>query len=381
MKQVLFVITNLGCGGINRALENLIYFIKDDINVSIMSFVPHGQYEDRFGNIRVFNAGFLLDVLTRNLSSQKGLTKIFTAAIKFSNRLSKGLLKNYLYNRTIKRVSKTNYDTVIAFSEGLPTGFVAHLSSDNKIAWIHCDYKSYLNVFRGTLKHEQETYSYYNKIVCVSDFTKQSFEDAMPECIGKVMSIPNVLDTESMKRQSVEFIPDFMGTFNIVTVGRIDHIKHQSVIPAVLAQIIKVYPDSHWYVVGPNAEQAEYDKLMTEIKNNGLNDNIHLLGQQDNPYPYIKNANLLVTTSLSEACPYVINEAKVLGTPVICTNFGSAKQFVTNGKDGYSVSIENMSKTILKLMSDSSIYNKIKDNLAKFEYDNNEIINLFKNLI
>jgi glycosyltransferase involved in cell wall biosynthesis len=120
---------------------------------------------------------------------------------------------------------------------------------------------------------------------------------------------------------------------------------------------------------------------MTEIKNNGLNDNIHLLGQQDNPYPYIKNANLLVTTSLSEACPYVINEAKVLGTPVICTNFGSAKQFVTNGKDGYSVSIENMSKTILKLMSDSSIYNKIKDNLAKFEYDNNEIINLFKNLI
>jgi glycosyltransferase involved in cell wall biosynthesis len=105
------------------------------------------------------------------------------------------------------------------------------------------------------------------------------------------------------------------------------------------------------------------------------------LGQQDNPYPFIKHAHLLVNTSLSEACPYVVNEAKVLGTPVICTNFGSARQFITNGEDGYSVPLAEMPDAILNLLADQEAYDRIKCRLARFEYDNAAIVNQFMKLI
>jgi len=88
-----------------------------------------------------------------------------------------------------------------------------------------------------------------------------------------------------------------------------------------------------------------------------------------------------VTLSLSEACPMIFNEAKILQIPIVSSDFGSAKEFINNGVDGIISPIEEFPEVIYQMMSNAMKYQNIKLNLAKFIYINDVIkcilINLF----
>lgn len=76
-------------------------------------------------------------------------------------------------------------------------------------------------------------------------------------------------------------------------------------------------------------------------------------------FDYIVEADYGVQLSDSEGYSYFINECLQYGTPVICTNFPSAKESVVNGENGY---ILNMSLSNLNI---SKTYNSIPN---KFKY-------------
>jgi glycosyltransferase involved in cell wall biosynthesis len=60
---------------------------------------------------------------------------------------------------------------------------------------------------------------------------------------------------------------------------------------------------------------------------------VHLLGFKENPYPYLKNADYLVSTSNAEGFPNGIAEAMCLGKPVIATNCQSGPAEILTGED------------------------------------------------
>ena len=64
---------------------------------------------------------------------------------------------------------------------------------------------------------------------------------------------------------------------------------------------------------------------------------VEFLGYKENPFPYMKNADYLVQLSDDESWCNSITEAKSVGTPIIVTNFESAKEQVIDdyikGKD------------------------------------------------
>ncbi len=106
-----------------------------------------------------------------------------------------------------------------------------------------------------------------------------------------------------------------------------------------------------------------------------------LLGEKYNPYPYIARANLLVNPSVSESWSYVINEAKVLGTPIVCTDFGCAYEVVEYGVNGYYEPIEKMADRIAWLVKNPDELAKLMNNLGSFTYDNNSILKKIYSLI
>lgn len=59
----------------------------------------------------------------------------------------------------------------------------------------------------------------------------------------------------------------------------------------------------------------------------GLKSQVVFNGFQENPYPYIKHADLLILPSYSEAMGYVAIEAAVLGTSYLVSNFTASKEF------------------------------------------------------
>ena len=100
-------------------------------------------------------------------------------------------------------------------------------------------------------------------------------------------------------------------------------------------------PGRRWTIAG---DGKEYDRLEEMVLSHHLGKWEHLIGFQENPYPYIKNADLFVCSSLNEGYNLAISEAIILGVPVISTDCSGIRENLGNGKWGYIV--ENRKETL-----------------------------------
>ncbi len=81
-------------------------------------------------------------------------------------------------------------------------------------------------------------------------------------------------------------------------------------------------------LVGEGKQRGALERLVAEY---GLQERILFLGWVDNPYPFIKNAELLVLSSDSEGLPRVLVESLILGTPAVSTDCKSGARDVLHG--------------------------------------------------
>ena len=107
------------------------------------------------------------------------------------------------------------------------------------------------------------------------------------------------------------------------------------------------------------------------IKEKSLVDKVILLGARSNPFPYIKKADYFVLTSQYEGKPIVVEEAKVLHTPIIVTNYSSAKNQVS---EKMGVVVDNTDEKLIEqisnvIKSDSQL-ERIRKSNASYIYDN-----------
>ena len=63
------------------------------------------------------------------------------------------------------------------------------------------------------------------------------------------------------------------------------------------------------------------DELEKMIQKEDVSDCFELIGAKENPYPYMKNADVVVQTSRFEGKSVVLDEAKILGCPIVVTNY------------------------------------------------------------
>lgn len=378
MKKVLFIVTYFDCGGTCRALQNLLNKIDIQyVSVDVFGMVEEGMYRNEFKNCSILPENTWLRALIARYSQQKGIHKYQCFVAKLFRKLTNGWFKDrILYSVATKLIKNKTYDAVIAFSEGEPTKLVSFMKHPNKIAWIHCDYASY---YEQNHKHsEKSIYENFNTVICVSHYTSLSFLKIYPEFYNKTRALYNIVDDNMMKQMakeplSVGFSSDNL--FKIISIGRLDPIKRLSAIPSIAAVLKETGCKFSWIIVGPKGgTDEEYNKLIAEIKKYQVEDCVIWLGQQSNPYNFIINSDLLVCTSISEACPYVVNEAKLLQVPVICTNFKSAEEFIKNGVNGYVLPIEQFPETIHALINRADEYQELKENLKEFKYNNKEIV-------
>jgi glycosyltransferase involved in cell wall biosynthesis len=106
-----------------------------------------------------------------------------------------------------------------------------------------------------------------------------------------------------------------------------------------------------------------------------------MLGEIENPYPYISKADLMISLSLSEACPLGVQEAKILHIPVVATDFGSAWEFVIRGEGGKVVPLAEMTDCLYRLLSDDESLNAMKQELKYLEFDNERIVRKIEDLL
>ncbi len=122
-------------------------------------------------------------------------------------------------------------------------------------------------------------------------------------------------------------------------------------------------------------EGPEEDIIKEKISELDMKDNVQLLGFKENPYPYIKEADLFVCASIHESYCLVVAESLVVGTPVVSTmctgpiellDNGRYGLLVENSENGLCAGIREMVNTPEKL---SEYKNKTKDRREFFSIE------------
>ena len=117
------------------------------------------------------------------------------------------------YNKILKKhINTKEYDVAISYSNDVPNEyfnqgtnrFVADFTIANeKLAWIHTD-----PIKMGfDKKHCENVYEKYNRIICVSDAVRKSFNSLCPSFSDKTEVFYNVFNEKHILMQAQEYVP------------------------------------------------------------------------------------------------------------------------------------------------------------------------------
>lgn len=260
-----------------------------------------------------------------------------------------------------------NYDVAIAYGQGFSTYYVAEkVYAKKKFAWINTDYEA-------TGYKSEFDFPFYNKfqaIIAVSETVQKSLLQLKYKISKQIdiILIPDIVNTEEIFRKSEEEIETFdINIVNIVSVGRLVGEKNFQ-LAITTAKLLKSRNyNFKWQIVGNG---IQYQFLQNLIMENDLQESVLLSGMKKNPYPYIRNCDIYVQTSKFEGLGLTVIEAKILGKPVVSTNFPTAYQIIEDGETGLicDMTPKSLADALEKLIKDKPLKNKFSKTEAKF-YD------------
>ncbi|MBP3463608.1 MAG: glycosyltransferase [Clostridia bacterium] len=373
-KNLLFVVDNLVMGGITKVIANLLKNI-DETKYNIDLLVLH-YYEDMkveipsYVNIIAGNEYYsYVDESIKRIVKEKNIKKFFNK-LKLVIAMKTGKVKNII-SESRKRLLTKKYDTEIAFSDGFSHIFVANGDTPNKVAWMHTDV-SVSNDSKRYYELVKESLLKMNICVCVSDKVMQAYKELYG--IKNIQVIHNLMDTEKIINQSkepmdVEYSKDCI---NLVSVGRLEWQKNFKRFANVHKRLIDDGIKINSYLIGDGIEKEDIKEL---VKKNENEDTFHILGRKENPFPYVKNADLFVLSSNLEGLPTVLYEAIILGVPCISTDVAGAKEILA---DKYGLVVENDDESLYiglkNVLNNRENMVKYKENLLEYKFENSEIM-------
>lgn len=346
MKKLLFLIPNLKGGGAERVLVNLVNNLDTKkYDVTLMTIFDEGENK-------------------KYLKSHITYQSIFKKTFRGNSYIFKLFSPQFLYKRFIK----DEYDIVIGYLEQVPTRILAGCPSKNtkKIAWLHIEIqnpKKFFAPFRG-LKEAKWCYEQFDSIVGVSQTAINSLE----QIIGmkeKMYVKYNTIETDMIINRSHEPIDDVVfgsNKINLVTVGRLVEQKGYERLLRIHKRMLEEGIKTHLYIIGQGELRSKFEEY---IKQNHMSNDVTLLGYTDNPYKYVRRADLFVCSSYREGFSTAVTESLIVGTPVITTVCSGMEEMLESGK--YGVIVNN---------DEESLYEGLRDMLL-----NKEKIQYYKKMV
>lgn len=198
--------------------------------------------------------------------------------------------------------------------------------------------------------------------------------------------IYNPLDKREIEKKSKITTKKYFNkksTLRIINIGRFVDQKDQITFLKAL-NLIKHKIDFEAILIGKGNDEV---MLKNFINKNKLNNKIKLVNFVENPYPILREAELLVLSSKFEGLPNVLLEAQVLKKFIISSNCPTGpREILLNGKGGLLFEIGNFKELADKII----FYKKNKKELSKlielsykklYRFDYNSNLNKYFKLI
>ncbi len=379
MKKMLIVAGKIYGGGAERVLVDLINGLDEkeyDITLCTMT-------KDNFEKSGISRA---VDYRTVYESADdfSGIKRILK---KFRNKILNVIYARCSASAFYKRVFKGKYDIELAAIEGYTTRIVSGSTNpaSTKIAWLHTDLETnhWSRLAFKDDNEEAQAYKSFDTVICVTENVRRILLEKFGEGINTtVISNPirkdNIL---SLSQQGECDIPKLPDTLRVFYLGRLQEEKGADRLLQAHKRLLDEGKTLELIVVGDGCDMG---KLRDYVNENGLKDSVRMLGYLDNPYIYMKTADLFVCPSRAEGFGLVLVEAMILDLPVMSTDCAGPNEILDGGKYGMTVenSTDGIYNGIKKFIENPSLLEKYSDlSKARREYYGyDKSINRFKEI-
>ncbi|MGG0237739.1 glycosyltransferase [Bacillus rhizoplanae] len=394
-KNLLFVMPSLSAGGGEKSLINLLSQIDYSLyNVDLFLFSKTGIFInsvprevnilDLPSNYKIFAYRFKNSIGNYLKNGQVNLaySKVMFA---IKNRLIKeaAISEQYTwkYQREAFEVLEKEYDAAIGYLEKSSIYFVVDkVKAKKKIGWIHTNYSnSGMDCTFDAVYFEQ-----LDHIITVSDECAKSLHESFSNLKSKITVIYNIVAPRIIYDLSKKDTEDNnlfdRNSICIITVARLNREKGIDLAVKSCKLLLNKGYKIKWYVLGDGDERNTLESLIEDYH---LTNHFKLLGVKENPYPYIRKADIYVQPSRYEGKSIAIDEAKILGKPIVVTNFETAKDQINHEINGIiaDMSEEGITMKIEKLIKDKELREKLVNNLSTEKLGTEKEINKLYEII
>lgn len=280
-----------------------------------------------------------------------------------------------------KKIKNEKYDIVIDYSSNL----LKYDNFDIKIpvfAWIHFSLTFGEKLTLEKTKKYKKQYKKYSKIFAITRVMKEEFINKVEIDEKKVELVYNPIDLKLIekKAENVEKkYENYLKQDYFLQVSRLTQQKQPEHLVDIYYKLKQSGIKEKLYFIG-DGEKKEIIKQ--KIKEYNLENDIILLGQIENPYPFFKNAKLFVHTAKYEGLPTVLLESLALGTPVVSYDCPTGPRDILgkNSEYGELISLNDKDmfvEKVLELMNSKEKYEKYKKlsliRANDFSMENNKV--------
>lgn len=370
----------LNLGGIERALIKFLKAIdRDSYNVTL---VLHDNKGVLYSDIDLTGIEvYFTDKCNARLQLQDDVKHIRVLALARSFyyramlRVDKDWYANIMYSYKIiqKQINiPGQFDLALSFTTDYSDlSIITKADAKKKACMVHGDPR----LSRKHAKLNDHLLCKLDKVYCVSEDIKHHFITMHPKCEDKMDVFYNIILPQEIIVLSEEKCPDKLAvkTANLLcTVGRLDRVKGQQLIPEVASLLKKNKLHFDWYIIGDGDTKEEIAQKCVDFD---VEDEVHLLGARKNPYPYMKHCLIYVQPSFSEAFCTTTMEAKILHKPIVTTDAPGMREQFVSGENGLIVDAmtpEALFEGIKTLLDHPELQQKFIDNLSKETWDNSK---------
>lgn len=392
-KNILIHIGGLGAGGAEKSLVSFLNTLPKELyNIDLMLLNKGGLFRNLLPeNVNIIEPPFPYNCTGISITNwrfyikhnPKFFIKKLYSLYKIKNKgiFSKDQTLWYIWKDSVKSLEK-KYDVAISYLEGITNYFIIDkVKATKKIIWIHNEYSKL-----GYNKDFDR--SYFEKadaIVTISELCKNNLITNFPKEEKKICILENISNPILIKKMADEDINDQLfennnDTLKLLSIGRLYPQKNYP-LAIEAAKIIKDKGiNFKWYIIGEGILRNEIEK---QIKNLSLQDNIILLGLRSNPYPYIKQCDVFVQSSLFEGKSIAIDEAKILCKPIVATNYKTVYDVISDNINGLIADMTPtaLAEKIILLYKDKELRIHLSNNLKKETINNTVQIENYIKLI
>jgi len=212
-------------------------------------------------------------------------------------------------------------------------------------------------------------YRQVDLMLVIARFVEQQARRFLPLADGQIqllyLGVPSTVP--ATPEECTQLLPAFFlqgSVMRIGLIGRIEYYKGQHVLIEALAILARQNLHPRAALIGPVMDESYYAKLLQQIRDSGLSQNVACLGETRQTQKLMSCCDVVVLTTYCETFGLVLAEAMRVGAAVVGTNAGGVPEIIRHGETGMLFrpgDAGELAQRLVELMRDTKLRRRLAD--------------------